>query len=854
MSRSPSGASVMTRSLLETSSRSRPGPGDSAKSPSPQGATSRSPSPQGATSRSPSPQGATSRSPSPQGATSRSRPGPGVSAGSQPAQTSSTRNTTHNEAGSRAQPSNRSPSPQGATSRSPSPQGATSRSPSPQAATSRSPSSQGATSRSPSPQGAISRSPSPQGASSRSQACPKTCDKSNSQISPPVPMNKSNGDVVRPSGRTTGVDVQPTTLSSPKPPDSLYGVQVSNLEKHFENLYLKSFLAKSFMLYGNVVCVTMHNADKYRYGLVFYKQKLERERALTAYVKGPLGKKLCVRSWNGAPPCIFGIVVTNIDNNAVDLPDRIKSELGIFGAITLVQVRGPTHQRFALVFYKYQEGQKSALASCNPLKTSFGEVRFSPWNKPPPTCKKMSNEVISRMNTGSPVVSNLRKECSQQPPASVRNWPPVAVQATTWNGPLVAVPPPVWDGQFVAVQATMWNGPPVALPAPVQATMWNGPPVALPAPVQATMWNGPPVALPAPVQATMWNGQPVALPAPVQATMWNGPPVALPPPMWDGQFVAIQPSRMSPCNKKDNENSQLLYSPLLESGSPHALRGHNRSRSPLFTKARTRTRRSRSRSPYSCMSKNTSPTRSRYSRCQSPHSNLSISTSSLTRARYSRSQSPCSYQLHSERWPTSEIRPLREHRRAGQGEVSSTLQNSSLILWINNLDETISRAELRSAFNPFGEIEHIEIKEGFRNNGKQAFLQYSSPSSVTRAIDHMDGTYFYNRKLQVDFAYPQQATNCLWVYGLQFADATEQYLTYVFKEFGHVQKMLHDPVKGAALVLYSDATSALNAINMKTIGGHSVRLGFANRRCQLGFCHSMESSGQDVGAFFRMLR
>ncbi|XP_069499434.1 protein SPT2 homolog isoform X2 [Ambystoma mexicanum] len=377
-SRSPQGAS----SNSGQSSRISPSPrgGCSSRSPSPRGAcSSRSPSPQGACSRSPSPQEACSRSPSPQEACSRS-PSPQEACSRSPSPQEACRSHSPQEPCG-------SPSPQGAC-RSQSPQEAC-RSPSPQGAC-RSPSPQGAC-RSPSPQGACSsRSPSPQGACSRSCMGPEISDTRNSQISPAsVSVNQSNGNVARASTASTRVEEQAIAPSSPSLPVSLYAVKVRYFAKHLKNTDIKSFLTEKFMFYGKVVSVTVNKNGRSRYGLVFYKQSHERDRALKANITGPSGIKPLILPWNGPPPCIFGIKIKNIDNNVSDLPERIQSEFGIFGDIALVQGYGPSEKRFSLVFYRYQEGQQKALASPNPFQTSFGNVFVSPWNKPPKPEKEM---------------------------------------------------------------------------------------------------------------------------------------------------------------------------------------------------------------------------------------------------------------------------------------------------------------------------------------------------------------------------------------------------------------------------------------------------------------------------------
>ncbi|XP_069499265.1 uncharacterized protein [Ambystoma mexicanum] len=362
---SPHGVSSRSRpadrggSPQTSSSRYKTHGQPSKRSPSPQGAISRSPSPQGAVSRSMTPWGASRRILSPQQAPSRNRP---IDSGKCPL-TSSSRKKPHNGAGSRGRPPKRSPSPQGAVSRSPSPQGAVSRSPS--------------------PQGASSRSPSPQGFSSRS----------GNRIAPSVTIDQNSEDEDGVSATSPGADADHTALSSHEPPDGLYGVKVSNFHFRLKSKRVKSCLTEHFTPYGNVVCVTMHGSDMDRYGLVFYKLKHEREKALKADTNGPLEMKLCITPWSGPSPCIFGIVVTDI-KDTLDVPDRIRSEFSIFGDIDSVMFRGLVFERFVVVFYKDRKGQEKALTTQNPFKTSFGEVTLHAWNRPPPSQKEMSNNDI----------------------------------------------------------------------------------------------------------------------------------------------------------------------------------------------------------------------------------------------------------------------------------------------------------------------------------------------------------------------------------------------------------------------------------------------------------------------------
>ncbi|XP_063001160.1 uncharacterized protein LOC134411350 isoform X2 [Elgaria multicarinata webbii] len=194
----------------------------------------------------------------------------------------------------------------------------------------------------------------------------------------------------------------------------------------------------------------------------------------------------------------------------------------------------------------------------------------------------------------------------------------------------------------------------------------------------------------------------------------------------------------------------------------------------------------------------------------------------------------------------NEFQPLDERRDEFHPRATRTL-------FIGNLEKTTTYHDLRNIFQRFGWIGDIDIK---KVNGvpQYAFLQYCDIASVCKAIKKMDGEYLGNNRLKLGFG-KSMPTNCVWLDGLS-TNVTDQYLTRHFCRYGPVVKVAFDRLKGMALVLYNEteyAQAAVEETKGRKIGGNKIKVDFANHKSQLAFCRSMKKTGQDIRDFYEML-
>ncbi|XP_067271207.1 msx2-interacting protein isoform X2 [Pseudorasbora parva] len=91
----------------------------------------------------------------------------------------------------------------------------------------------------------------------------------------------------------------PLTLDSDEPRRS-FGIRVQNLPTRSTDTSLKDGLFHEFKKYGKVTSVQIHGASEERYGLVFFRQQEDQEKALSVS-KGKLffGMLIEVTAWNG---------------------------------------------------------------------------------------------------------------------------------------------------------------------------------------------------------------------------------------------------------------------------------------------------------------------------------------------------------------------------------------------------------------------------------------------------------------------------------------------------------------------------------------------------------------------------
>ncbi|XP_054632556.1 msx2-interacting protein isoform X2 [Dunckerocampus dactyliophorus] len=173
-------------------------------------------------------------------------------------------------------------------------------------------------SRSRSPHSTHSRNPSPQRLASQASRPPCSHSRSGSRS-----RSSSSDSVSSTSSSTSGSDssssssdesparsVQSAAVPAPsafplssldkEEPRKSFGIKVQNLPVRSTDTSLKDGLFHEFKKHGKVTSVQIHGASETRYGLVFFRQQEDQEKALGAS-KGKLffGMQIDVTAWNG---------------------------------------------------------------------------------------------------------------------------------------------------------------------------------------------------------------------------------------------------------------------------------------------------------------------------------------------------------------------------------------------------------------------------------------------------------------------------------------------------------------------------------------------------------------------------
>ncbi|KAJ4459402.1 putative CRE-EXC-7 protein [Paratrimastix pyriformis] len=157
-------------------------------------------------------------------------------------------------------------------------------------------------------------------------------------------------------------------------------------------------------------------------------------------------------------------------------------------------------------------------------------------------------------------------------------------------------------------------------------------------------------------------------------------------------------------------------------------------------------------------------------------------------------------------------------------QQSSSNSNNRLI--VNYLPPTVTEAQLRDMFAPFGTIVgcHLMTDKHTRASLCYGFVEYESEGDVKTAIEAMNGRQMENKRLKVSVARPKSSeiVNAnLYISGLN-RETTKEQIEAVFGPHGslidcHLLLNEAGESKGVAFVRFSTHTEAEDAIN--TING-----------------------------------
>ncbi|XP_078281674.1 msx2-interacting protein isoform X1 [Rhinoraja longicauda] len=168
-------------------------------------------------------------------------------------------------------------------------------------------------------QGRSRRSPSGSGSRSRSSSSDSVSSSSSTSSDSSDSSSSSSDESPARSVQSAAVPAPPIQLPTPvekDEPRKSYGIKVQNLPVRSTDTSLKDGLFHEFKKYGKVTSVQIHGASEERYGLVFFRQQEDQEKAMNAS-KGKLffGMQIEVTAWTGPE--------TESENEFRPLDDRI---------------------------------------------------------------------------------------------------------------------------------------------------------------------------------------------------------------------------------------------------------------------------------------------------------------------------------------------------------------------------------------------------------------------------------------------------------------------------------------------------------------------------------------------------
>ncbi|XP_053063565.1 msx2-interacting protein isoform X2 [Acinonyx jubatus] len=147
------------------------------------------------------------------------------------------------------------------------------------------------------------RSPSGSGSRSRSSSSDSISSSSSTSSDSTDSSSSSSGDSPARSVQSAAVPAPTSQLLSSlekDEPRKSFGIKVQNLPVRSTDTSLKDGLFHEFKKFGKVTSVQIHGTSEERYGLVFFRQQEDQEKALTAS-KGKLffGMQIEVTAWIG---------------------------------------------------------------------------------------------------------------------------------------------------------------------------------------------------------------------------------------------------------------------------------------------------------------------------------------------------------------------------------------------------------------------------------------------------------------------------------------------------------------------------------------------------------------------------
>ena len=156
--------------------------------------------------------------------------------------------------------------------------------------------------------------------------------------------------------------------------------------------------------------------------------------------------------------------------------------------------------------------------------------------------------------------------------------------------------------------------------------------------------------------------------------------------------------------------------------------------------------------------------------------------------------------------------------------------NATRTLFAGNLDYNITEPDLREIFEPYGDVEEIDIKRPQKGAGNAfAFVKFRNLDMAHRAKVSFSGEYIGRYQCKIGYG-KVNATTCLWIGGLGPWVKPET-LEQEFDRFGAIHQLEWPRGKNYAYILY-DNVDAAQAANTEMRG---FAFGGPDRRIRVDF-------------------
>jgi len=217
-----------------------------------------------------------------------------------------------------------------------------------------------------------------------------------------------------------------------------------------------------------------------------------------------------------------------------------------------------------------------------------------------------------------------------------------------------------------------------------------------------------------------------------------------------------------------------------------------------------------------------------------------------------------------------QVQPPQDQWNTFSSEFGNGIQNSEIEcgkLWVGNLDYEVREADLQSLFQNYGLLKSVDVlmdRDDMTKSRGYAFVEFEDREDALKAQEHLSGTNFFGRALQINLSTPREGGQNfnnnqqqfggqknnkqnnytqnenngarLFVGNLDFG-VRKEHLMPIFEKFGHVESCIvimdrENPTKsrGFGFVQYTfqaDAEQAADEVDGMMLRGRTVRVNLA---------------------------